>query len=262
MWDLFKTKALLSEEDRNFQHACYDWLLKYFGGEDFYNKAQLILPTEEYFPLRVDSAIDAAEITFAQVKKHAGMEDWPCTLQAQEDDPNLVVAPTLVVQNVEHNPHGTFSANGKNEVTITYNPKLAADPIQMVATFAHELSHYLTGTAPEPPPGGWDNWEFATDICATFLGFGIFVANSAFSFQQYSAVDSQGWKTAGGGYLSEAEHSYSLALFLNLKEIPIESALKYCDTNIKSNLKRAQKEIDSSTIISELRNVVYQPTSS
>ena len=72
----------------------------------------------------------------------------------------------------------------------------------MVATFAHELSHYLTATAPEPPPGGWDNWEFATDICASFLGFGIFVANSAFSFNQYTEVDSQGWQSSRGGYLT------------------------------------------------------------
>ncbi|MDX6851136.1 hypothetical protein SCD92_17290, partial [Gilvimarinus sp. SDUM040013] len=55
-------------------------------------------------------------------------------------------------------------------------------PTQLVATFAHELSHYLTCTANEPPPGGWDNWEFATDIAATFLGFGVFMANSSFNF--------------------------------------------------------------------------------
>jgi hypothetical protein len=259
MWDIFKTKPVLSEEDRDFQHACYEWLLKHFGGSGFYEETVLVLPTEKFSPTKVDSAEEAAETTFAQVKKYAGMEEWPCILRSQEEDPNLVVAPTVVVQNTEHNPLGTFSANENREVTITYNPKLTADPIQMIATFAHELSHYLTGTASEPPPGGWDNWEFATDICASFLGFGIFLANSAFSFQQYTTADSQGWETSRSGYLSEAEHSYSLALFLNLKGISLERALKYCDTNIKTNLKQAQKEIGGSSIIDQLRSVKHQP---
>jgi len=218
-----------------------------------------VLPTEEFFPARLGSAVEAAEITFAQVKKHAGMEDWKCKLQAQAEDPNIEIAPALVVQNVDHNPLGSFSVNDKNEVLITYNPKLAEDPIQMIATFAHELSHYLTATAAEPPPGGWSNWEFATDICASFLGFGIFVANAAFSFQQYTNVDAHGWKSARGGYLSEAEHSYALALFLKLKDIPVKQALRYCDANIKSNLKRAHKEIAGDSIIGELRNLKYQP---
>ncbi len=258
MLNFFKSRNLLTKEDQDFQHACYAWLLKYFGGDHFYKEAQLVLPTKDFFPAQVDSPEAAAAATFAQVKKFAGMAEWPCSLVAQEEDPDFVVAPTLVVQNVENNPSGTFSTNENNEVTITYNPGLTANPSQMVATFAHELSHYLTATAPEPPPGGWDNWEFATDICASFLGFGIFVANSAFSFGQYTSVDSQGWRSSRGGYLSEAEHSYSLALFLLLKEIPFARALEHCDANIKSNLKRAQKELEGNAIIDELRSVEYQ----
>ncbi len=262
MLSIFRKKPLLSVEDQDFQHACFAWLLKHFGGNDFYEEAQLILPTKDFFPSRVGSPEEAAQATFDQVKKFAGMEKWPCTLVVQEEDPNLVVAPTLVIQNAEHNPAGTYVASENNEVTITYNPKLSANPVQMVATFAHELSHYLTATTPEPPPGGWDNWEFATDICASFLGFGVFVANSAFSFSQHTSVDSQGWQSSRSGYLTEAEHSYALALFLNLKGIPFVKALEHCDTNIKSNLKHAQKELDGNPIINELRNVEYQPTHS
>lgn len=258
MLGLFKTKVLLSEEDRNFQHACYAWLLKFFGGVDFYERACLVLPTKEFFPAQVDSPEEAAEATFAQVKRFAGMDEWPCTLISQEEDPNVVVAPTLVLQNVDQNPSGTFSANENSEVVITYNPRLTANPIQMVATFAHELAHYLTATAPEPPPGGWENWEFATDICASFLGFGVFTANSAFNFRQFTSVDSQGWQFSRGGYLTEAEHSYALALFLSLKEIPYDRALGHCDANIRSNLKRAKRELEDNPIVKELRDIEYQ----
>lgn len=259
MWNPFRSKPLLSIEDRDFQLECFKWLLKHFGGENFYKEVALVLPTKEFFPTEVNSGEDAVKSTFTQVKKYAGMEDWPCNLVAQEEDPDLIVAPTIVLQNTEHNPLGTYSANENNEVTITYNPKIVLNPTQMVATFAHELSHYLTGTAPEPPPGGWDNWEFATDICASFLGFGIFTANAVFNFQQHTSVDSQGWQTSGGGYLSEAEFSFALGIFLSLKSIPFDQAYPHCDSNIKSNLKRAKTELDGSSFIKELHEVEYVP---
>ncbi len=259
MLNIFKPKPLLSKEDQEFQHASYAWLLKHFGGNDFYKDAQLILPTKDFFPAQVNSPEEAAQTVFNQVKKYAGLEDWSCTLIAQEEDPNLVVAPTLVVRGIENNPSGTFSVDENNEAVITYNPNLSASPMEMVATFAHELSHYLTSTAPEPPPGGWDNWEFATDICASFLGFGVFMANAAFSFNQYTSVDSQGWQSSRAGYLTEAEYSYSLALFLTLKDMPFEKALRHCDPNIKKNLKIAKKELTNNSIVRELHNVKYQP---
>ncbi len=259
MWNPFGRRSVLSEEDLQFQIESYRWLLTHFGGDDFYKKAVLVLPTKEFFPAVVNSKDEAVRATFEQVKKYAGMSEWPCKLEAQEEDPTLVVAPTVVLQNVESNPLGTFSANEKNEVVITYNPKLSSDPTQMVATFAHELSHYLTGSSPEPPPGGWDNWEFATDICAAFLGFGIFTANAAFNFQQYTNVDSHGWQTSGGGYLSEAEHSYALAIFLKLKGISCDSAFPFCDQSVRRFLKKACSELDESQYIHELRGVEYVP---
>jgi len=257
MWNIFRSSPVLSEEDRHFQIECYKWLLTHFGGAAFYKHAQLVLPNKDFFPDQVDSVEDAAESVFKQVKFLAGLSDWPCKLVAQEDDPNLLVAPTVVVQNVEHNPLGTFSTNQNDEVIITYNPKVASNPTQMVATFAHELSHYLTSCAQEPPPGGWDNWEFATDIGATFLGFGVFQANSVFNFTQYTDVGTHGWKTSGGGYLSEAEHSYSLAIFLLLKDISPEIAYPYCDANIKALLKSSIKEIEKSTTIKDLKKIEY-----
>lgn len=258
MWNPFKRKPLLTEDDELFQVETYRWLLTHFGGEHFYEATELVLPTEEYFPSKVSSPEESAQETFDQVKNYAGLEKWPCILESQEEDPNLVVGETLIVENVEHNPHGTFSVNEKNEVIITYNPKLVTNPMQMVATFAHELAHYLTGTAPESPPGGWENWEYATDIAATFLGFGIFQANKVFNFQQFSSAGTYGWQTTGGGYLSEAEHSYSLAIFLLLKGISPNKAYPHCDRNIKVLLKKAIDELTEKPYIKELREVAKE----
>ncbi|WP_288129833.1 hypothetical protein [Microbulbifer sp.] len=243
MFGIFKSKPVLSEEDTEFQIATYKWLLKNFGGDDFYHHARLVLPTREYFPSKVESPEQAASETFLAVKKYAGMEDWPCRLQAQDDDINTRVSPTLTIQNAPQNPLGTFSVEEGEEVVITYNPAVVKNPTQLVATLAHELAHYLTATSAEDPPGGWENWEFVTDVAATFLGFGVFMANAAFSFQQFAEVDSQGWQYSRSGYLSEAENLYSLAIFLVLKKIPFEVAASHLKPSLRKTLKASVKEV-------------------
>ncbi len=262
MWHFFRRKPLLSEEDEHFQIECYKWLLRHFGGDDFYKETQLILPEKEFFPAQANSPQEAAQVTFEQVKKYAGMEEWACRLEPQEKDPDLHIAPTVILTGVERSPLGTFSVNDKDEVTITYNPDIVSDSTQMVATFAHELSHYLTATAAEPPPGGWDNWEFATDIGAVFLGFGLFTANAAFCFQQHTEVGIQGWRSSRNGYLSEAEYSYSLAIFLRLKAIAPDSVFPHCNLNIRNHLKTALKELENNHVIQSLHDVRYAPKSS
>lgn len=255
MFKFFKSKSLLSQPDIEFQVATFKWLLKNFGGDDFYKTINLVLPTKEYFPSKVDSPEGAAIETFEAVKKHAGLENWACKLEIQEEDANPVVAPTLAIQNGPASPHGTFQETEENEVIITYNPALASQPIQLIATFAHELAHYLTATSKEEPPGGWDNWEFATDITATFLGFGVFMSNSAFSFSQFSNSDAQGWKSSRNGYLSETEHIYALAIFNGLKGLPIESASEHLKPHLKKLLKKAHKELVKSGIIEDLKPI-------
>ncbi|MFD2165640.1 hypothetical protein ACFSJY_05125 [Thalassotalea euphylliae] len=259
MFSLFKSKPLLSSADQEFLIATFKWLLRNFGGDDFYKLTNLVLPTKQHFPDEVDSPEAAAAATFKSVKKHANMDSWDCKLQEQEEDANPLVAPTMVVQNSPTSPNGTFQATENNEVIITYNPALVGQPIQLVATLAHELAHYLTATSPEEPPGGWENWEFATDVAATFMGFGLFMANSAFNFSQYTDTDSQGWKTSRSGYLSETEHIYALALFIKLKKLPDDAAHQYLKPHLKKLMKKVIKEIDKSDLIGELKAVEFKP---
>ena len=84
---------------------------------------------------------------------------------------------------------------------------------------------YLGRSANSPPPGGEKNWEYATDLLAVFTGFGLFLANSAIDFQQFTGYNNQGWSTRKLGYLSEFELVYCLAVFCTLKNIERERLL-------------------------------------
>lgn len=188
------------------------------------------------------------------------MEDWPCKLEAQEDDIDVRVSPTIAIQNAPQNPLGTFEVKENEEIVITYSSPAVKNPVQLVATFAHELAHYLTAACIEDPPGGWGNWEFVTDITATFLGFGIFMANSTFNFQQFTEVDAQGWSYSRNGYLSEAEHVYALAIFLRLKNIPYDAAAHHLKPTLRKTLKKSLKELSKSAYIEELLTIKYVPS--
>ncbi|MEM0911895.1 MAG: hypothetical protein AAGJ37_13015 [Pseudomonadota bacterium] len=247
MFGIFKKKPVLSKDDILFQIETFKWLMKHFGGDDFYRDTVLVLPTKEFFPSEVSHEKEAAIKTFLQVKKFAGLESWDCVLVEQDEDPDPRVGSTLLMQGIESSAAGTFSFT-EETVQISYNPSLLKQPTNLVATFAHELAHYLTATSPEEPPGGWKNWEFATDLTAVFLGFGIFMANSAFTFQQFTDFDSQGWSTNRSGYLTETEFCYALAIFCALKNISVNQASIHLKPHLKRLMKRCANELEQSLV--------------
>jgi hypothetical protein len=114
-------------------------------------------------------------------------------------------------------PLGTFSRD-RNGAVITYDPGTVDKPAVLVATLAHELSHYLLHSVPDLPPGGELMHEFATDLTTVYLGFGLFGANQAFNFSQHRDVYSQGWQTSAQGYLDERNWAFALAIFCALRK--------------------------------------------
>ena len=92
------------------------------------------------------------------------------------------------------------------------------------------------------PPGGEGFWEPATDLVAIFLGFGIFLTNSAFSFQQFTGIGTQGWSAQTLGYLSQHENAYALALFCQLKAIDTQLAKRHLKRPLQPFFKKAIKE--------------------
>lgn len=223
----------------------YAWVFGNFGAEVFFAETELVTPTPDHFPAP-NASDNPAKAIFARVQAFAGMENWQCELVAQEPDTDVQVDEYLVVQNVPRSPAGTFSVQGSAEgavATITYNPDLLRHPESLIATFAHELGHYLGETAKEPPPGGSDFWEPATDLLAVAMGFGIFMANSAFSFRQYHTAGGSGWQSSQQGYLSQAELAFALAVFAELKKIPSEDVEQHLSPTPRSFFRRSRKNL-------------------
>jgi len=49
------------------------------------------------------------------------------------------------------------------------------------------------------------------------VGFGVFGANSCFSFEQHGDAFGQGWRSRSSGYLSPLSWAFALAVFCELR---------------------------------------------
>ncbi len=259
MLGLFKSKSLLDPDTVDWIFAMFSWALRNFGTDVFYDVTILVTPSNRHFPDKVTEPGEVAVSTFQRVRAHAGMDQWQCTLIAQEPDTDTRIGATISIENAPRGPAGTFSVSrtddDKSKVVISFNPELVRYPEALVATFAHELAHYLAATCQELSPGGEEYHEHATDLLAVFLGFGIFQANNAFHFQQFTDGNLQGWSYRRLGYLSQYELVYTLALFCALKEINYKTVHRYLKDPLCSYYKKAIKEIRMNPKLEELKMI-------
>lgn len=240
-FSLFRPKLPIDGEEFEFQLATFKWLTAEFPE---FAVAPRVWPTTDSFPSEGRRGV---ETLFDEVRAAARMADWPCELRAGADNREVDAGNAhLIRHSGTPAPCGTFEVmdgpDGRHAV-ITYNPSLVNDTESMVATFAHELGHYLMATAESTPPGGWDLHELHTDLTAVFLGFGTFLANSARNFRQFQSAGEMGWSFGGQGYLSEGALVTALVVAERLAGRDPMAAAPHLKVYLRSDLKRAAKAL-------------------
>jgi len=253
-----RKREILKPESIVWMIETFAWFFNKFGSDFFFSKIILVTPADCHFPDKNSNPKQLAKLVFLRVKKYAGMEKWNCKLIQQQKNPNLNVAPTIGIKNTKQNPMGTFLYKGGNRsrAIITYNPSLLNNPEALITTFAHELAHFISYKKIKTLPSGKAFQEQATDLLASFLGFGIFQSNSAFSFRQFQEVGRNGWSSNGLGYLAQNEYLYALAIFTVLKDIqPSEVEQHLKKTLIKFYRKAVKDFAKNSEAISYLKSI-------
>jgi len=212
---LFRARLPIDDDEFEWLVACFAWLNGEFGDMERLRRTALVLPDSAFFPPSVLDGHARAEELFDQVKALCGMRDWDCDLEPGEASREFRVTTGHALRHHSSPPAGTFGYRS-GRYFITYNPALIARPHKLVATFAHELAHFLMHSAQTRPPGGPELEEHATDLAAVFLGFGLFMANSSRDFRQFNDFGESGWESSRVGYLSELALVTALALFARL----------------------------------------------
>lgn len=241
----WRRPPLVAAREAGWILDAYHWFLTHFGDVDHAERTRLVEPIDAHFGSAADR--DVARVLFEGCKRHAGLADWDCVLEARQGEDFDLLAASIVAFSGDGGPAGTYRMPDEPDgiPTIAYDPKLVAEPVVLVATFAHELAHGLLDSVEAEPPGGEDFEEPMTDLAAVFLGFGIFLCNAAFDFRQDFDGQWASWRTTTHGYLPEDTLAFALALFLRVHAIDPAIALGHLDGNPRRYLREALEQLDA-----------------
>jgi hypothetical protein len=222
-----KPKPFLDDARRDWQFAAFAWLLRHCGGFASFVDTTLVLPTPEHFPDRGLKGHAAVAALFRRVRDHAGMADWPCTVEPAGEESRV-------------------ASDDPARIPVFTYPRTGLEPVTLIENFALDLARYLVSTIEESPPGGEARREAAIELGAVFMGFGIFAANSAVCGRCHE--------------LSEGELAHALAMFCLLRGLPPEGVDEHLNPHFRKYLRLALGDLAQyERAFGGLRSVVAAP---
>ncbi|MGH6649779.1 MAG: hypothetical protein ACREB7_01475 [Sphingopyxis sp.] len=245
----FGPKRPLSADEWEWQLAAFRWLLEEFGGIEAHRGGMLATPDGACFlDSRLSGDARAREL-LGQVMAIAGIGDWPVRLVMADGATQLAqVSETLALTHEGRLAAGTFQmvddGGGGWIAEIVASREQLADEAGLVATLGHETAHYYMTPSRRAAPGGPDCEELLTDLTAVWLGFGIFLGNSA-RYGHHQAGEGGGqWYVSGWqGYLSERALMTALAISETLAGRDPMAAAPYLKPHLASDLRDAARYV-------------------
>lgn len=184
---------------------------------------------------------------------HARARDYftrVCVAAGVSPEPYVVVG--------EHADGSAVAATSKD--AIPYAEWALEDPAVLVAQIATGLARHLVSScdrAPEEP----ETVEMTAELCAVYLGFGVFLANVPSRVASLPWLELLGMQHVGSA-LGEQDLSYALAIWAWTNEIPDADVSRHLTPNPRAfyaiatrDLRRRGRELDALRAASELREV-------
>jgi hypothetical protein len=234
--------ALLDKESIAWMLDVFDWASASFNMQQLNEQTPLIYPNNDYFPGQENSIEGMAALIFSQVKTYAGIESLPCELQNENGISHTATTDAGQAE---------LATAGENQKWVfTYHSHTLNNPEVLIASFAHQIAFHVIASAPNPPPGGKENWPHAAELLAVFMGFGVIMANTANTQKIRSCSSCSGPAVERESFLSQYDMTYALAIFSVLKNIPVKEVTFHLKKALRSFYKKAHKEILSNTFSS------------
>jgi hypothetical protein len=239
----FTPQCPVNEEERVWLDKAGTLLLKLFAIN--IDEVTVVLPTPEFFPDPYGGEEEDVDNLLIRVCSYMGVSRDRLSVELFDDDEKKIR---------DHLP--SFESKGRGVaghyretsdlIKISLSTAYLRDPMSLVAVIAHELGHVLL-LADKKVARERKDHEFLTDLLTVQMGLGIFTANSAFRFTQWSGGFKQGWKAQRLGYLTEPMFGYALALFACERGERKPEWARYLEGNVKDDFKSALKYLQRTT---------------
>ncbi len=201
-----KKKLPITKEDKVWVDEDLNWLRTEFGEEHFM-EIRTVTPTKDFYERTFDGTEKDAKFILERTMELMNIQDADIKLEFFSDSPIEMADGTILT--TPANINGSWeSASGtyqqtENETIISIERGQLKNPISLIATISHELSHQILLGENRIE----ENDEFLTDFTAIAYGFGIFIGNSRFQFTSQGF----GWQSSSQGYLPEQIIAYAMA---------------------------------------------------
>ncbi len=245
--DYLWPKLLISDSSATWIIDCFDWAITNFDRDEFHQRSRLILPNNQFFPGSIASVEAKAENIFQHSLKYAGLMHWPFVLshaaplsvaQSQHCSPEK-----LALDNIARNSQRELSSLSACEpISISYNRQQTIKPEDLSATYGHLFAQHLLIRSKQLPPGGNSHLLEASEVLAVCMGFGVMLANSAYTFRGGcgSCFNAAANRQSN---LSEHEVVFTLALFCQFKKIDKKQATQYLKTHLRPAFAIANRQL-------------------
>lgn len=238
---MFFRRRLVNDAHARWIAESFAWIARTLGPVHFFEEAPLVLPTRDFIDAPPETSHRTAGIVFGQVKELMGVGDWPCQLEeAPLHHGATPVSDRLMLQPAEDYSALAMFEIDESGVTIRYDPAMLDHPRLLIATFAHELSHYILAPHYEDSPYDMGLFEQLTDLMAIAAGFGVFVLETCF----VSRSGVGGWSVERNGYLRPEDATFALALFIRATGESEEDALVHLSGPKADRLRDGLRQLD------------------
>lgn len=241
MFSLLKPARLLDDATADALHNTFEWALEQFDKVYFFQSTRLIHPTRDDFPDKANNAEDMARALCARICEYAGLSHWPFTVQAPQQFSGQI--PPLLGLDTHSRQQETAQPTGSQPgLEISYANEMMRKPMDLVGSMSKNIAQHFLHQSQLIPPAGPESFDATAEVIATMMGFGLFIANSAYTFRGSCArcYDPRANRAAA---LSEDEAIYTLALFCHYKNIPNKDVTPSLKSYLRGAFKKARKQV-------------------
>lgn len=241
MFSIFTKPRVVEDQTANNIFAVFQWALENFDATAFVRSTDLVKPTRESFPDRADNELDMVKNAYARVLQYSGLASWPFVLVPQQQVA-AAAPPRLTLQTTQRANNSSAVVASNDVLMVSYSAPMLKKPMDLVASMSKAVAqHYLYQTG-LVPPAGLESFNETSEILSVFMGFGVLVANSAYTFRGSCArcYDPNANRVAA---LSESEAIFCLAVFGVLKEIPNKQITVLLKPYLRTTYKKAVKQV-------------------